>query len=64
MAKRELHKYGMRLRGFSIGCQPKEGLVERIDDHTGRYYDILVYDRMLMGQEATDFELTYLGKAE
>lgn len=64
MAKKELHKYGMRLRGFSIGCQPKEGLVERIDDHTGRYYDILVYDRMLTGQEVTDFELTYLGKAE
>lgn len=64
MAKKELHKYGMRLRGFSIGCQPKQGLVERIDDPKGRYYDILVYDRMLTGQEVTDFELTYLGKVE
>lgn len=64
MAKKELHKYGMRLRGFSIGCQPKEGLVERIDDHTGRYYDILVYDRMLTGAEVADYELTYLGKVE
>lgn len=64
MAKKELHKYGMRLRGFSIGCQPKDGLVERIDDHTGRYYDILVYDRMLTGAEVADYELTYLGKVE
>ena len=64
MAKKELYKYGMRLRGFSIGCQPKEGLVERIDDHTGRYYDILVYDRMLTGTEVADYELTYLGKVE
>lgn len=64
MAKKELHKYGMRLRGFSIGCQPKDGFYERIDDHTGRYYDILVYDRMLTGQEVADYELTYLGKVE
>lgn len=64
MAKKELYKYGMRLRGFSIGCQPMEGFYERIDDHTGRYYDILVYDRMLTGAEVADYELTYLGKVE
>lgn len=64
MAKKELHKYGMRLRGFSIGCQPMDGFYEKIDDPKGRYYDILVYDRMLTGQEVTDYELTYLGKVE
>ena len=64
MAKKELYKYGMRLRGFSIGCQPKDGFYERIDDPTGRYYDILVYDRMLTGDEVADYELTYLGKVE
>lgn len=64
MAKKELYKYGMRLRGFSIGCQPKKGFVERMDDPRGRYYDIIVYDRMLTGDEVSDYELTYLGKVE
>ena len=64
MAKKELYKYGMRLRGFSIGCQPKKGFVERMDDPRGRYYDIIVYDRMLTGDEVSNYELTYLGKVE
>lgn len=51
------YKYGMRFRGFSIGCQPKQGLVERQDDPTGVYYDILVYDRMLTDKEIADYEL-------
>lgn len=54
-------KYGMRLRGFSPGCQPKEGFMERRDDPTGRYYDILVYDRMLTEKELANYELDYLG---
>lgn len=33
--------YGMRLRGYSPGCQPKEGLVMRLDDRTGKYHDKL-----------------------
>lgn len=64
MTKKTMHKYGMRLRGFSIGCQPMDGFVERIDDPHGRYYDIIVYDRMLTGDEVADYELTYLGKVE
>ena len=51
------HKYGMRLRGFSIGCQPKDGFVERQDDPSGRYYDILVYNRKLTEKELSDYEL-------
>lgn len=54
------YKYGMRLRGFSPGCQPKEGFMERRDDPTGRYYDILVYDRMLTEKEIANYELDYL----
>ena len=50
-------KYGMRLRGFSIGCQPMDGLLERQDDPSGRYYDILVYNRRLTDQEVMDYEL-------
>lgn len=65
MAKKTVkYRYGMRLRGFSIGCQPMNGLCDVTDDPNGRYYDILAYDRMLTGDEVTNYELTYLGKTE
>lgn len=64
MAKKAKHKYGMRLRGFSIGCQPMDGLIERVDDPRGRYHDVLVYDRILTGDEVAQYELTYLGKED
>lgn len=59
-----MEKYGMRLRGFSIGCQPKEGLIRREDDPSGRYYDILIYNRNLTDQELKDYELDHIGPAE
>lgn len=59
--KTAVYRYGMRLRGFSIGCQPK-GVLDREDDATGKYYDILVYDRKLTEKELEDYELDYLGK--
>ena len=49
--------YGMRNRGFSIGCQPMDGLIERQDDISGFYHDILVYDRELTQKEREDYEL-------
>ena len=64
MAKKAKYRYGMRLRGYSIGCQPMDGLVSVLDDEHGRYYTVLEYDRMLTGEEVTDYELTYLGKVE
>ena len=51
----------MRLRGFSIGCQPRQGFVERVDDASGRYYDILIYSRELTQEELVEYELDYLG---
>lgn len=51
--------YGMRLRGFSLGCQPMRGLLERQDDTTGRYHDLLVYDRELTDKELEDYELDF-----
>ena len=54
--------YGMRLRGFSPGCQPKGGLVERQDDVTGRYHDILVYNRELTTEELKNYELDFIGR--
>lgn len=53
--------YGMRLRGFSLGCQPKDGFVERLDDTTGKYYDLIVYNRQLSNKECHDYELDFLG---
>lgn len=57
-----MYKYGMRLRGFSIGTQPKAGFYERQDDQTGKYWDILVYDRKLTDKEVQEYELDYLGE--
>lgn len=54
--------YGMRLRGFSPGCQPKDGFVERQDDVTGKYHDILVYDRELTEDELKNYELDFIGR--
>ena len=42
--------YGMRLRGFSPGAQPKAGFYRRCDDpgtFGRRYWDLLAYDRQL-----------------
>lgn len=55
------YRYGMRLRGFSPGCQPKDGFIDRQDDDTGKYYDILIYNRPLTDKELADYELDYLG---
>lgn len=54
--------YGMRLRGFSIGCQPMNGLIDRQNDDSGKYYDLIVYDRELSDQETKAYELDFLCK--
>ena len=56
------YRYGMRLRGFSPGCQPMKGLLRREDDK--RYYDILIYERPLMDKELRDYELDDLSRKE
>lgn len=53
--------YGMRNRGYSIGCQPMNGLVERQDSNTDNYYDILAYSRQLTSEEVYAYELDFLG---
>lgn len=53
------YRYGMRLRGYSPGAQPK-GVLRREDDTTGKYHDIIVYDRMLSADEIRDYELDEL----
>lgn len=63
--------YGMRLRGFSPGCQPVLGLMGRLDESTKEsvkefkfYHDILEYDRKLANEELEIYELDYLGRRE
>lgn len=56
-----IYRYGMRLRGFSIGCQPKQGFFEREDDPTGKYWDIISYTRELTEQEVKQYELDFIG---
>lgn len=58
--KSVVYRYGMRLRGFSIGCQPKDGFLDREDDSTGNYYDILLYDRQLTDREVEAYELDFI----
>ena len=50
------YKYGMRLRGYSPGAQPK-GVLRREDDTTGKYCDIIVYDRPLSAEEISNYDL-------
>ena len=57
-----VYHYGMRLRGFSPGCQPMDGLIERRDDIMDDYHDILVYSRTLTDKEISDYELKFLGE--
>lgn len=62
--------YGMRLRGFSPGCQPKDGFVECLTEtsenhelwqkYFERYYDLLMYDHKLSETELAEYELDYL----
>lgn len=55
-----MYKYGMRLRCFSIGCQPMKGLITNLDDASGRYHDLLLYNRRLTPREVLDYELDFI----
>lgn len=55
--------YGMRLRGFSPGAQPMtKHVIERRDDPSGKYHDILVYDTRLSRKQVIMYDLEYIGK--
>lgn len=58
---KELYFYGMRLRGFSIGCQPK-GVFRRYDDIKGKYHDIIAYERELTEDELQHYSLDRIEK--
>jgi len=60
----EIHKYGMRLRGFSPSCQPIKNFYRRYDDESGEYWDIISYTKLLTDKEVKDYSLDYLGESE
>ena len=53
--------YGMKLRPFSLGCQPTAGLLKTEDDESGKFWDLLYYRRKLKPEEEAVYELSYLG---
>ena len=55
-----LYEYGMRLRGFSPGAQPKEGLKYIREDVTEEYWNILTYNRALTKDEVRNYDLDFL----
>jgi len=58
-----LYFYGMRNRGFSIGCQPGN-VYERYDSETPEYHDIIAYTSELSDYDLYVYELDYLFKME
>lgn len=58
------YKYGMRLRPYDIGCQPKDGFVcvaegGTVDGH--RYHNFVYYISNLDRETAANYDLDYLG---
>ena len=54
-----MYKYGMRLRGFSIGCQPMDGFVKKYEDFDTvlvEEKDLLNYYRFCGLKEADEGE--------
>lgn len=64
MSKR--YVYGMRLRPFGIGCQPKKGFVEHreVTSEWKWYWDLIVYDRELTDEERFVYSLDLLAVNE
>lgn len=56
-----MYEYGMRLRGFSIGCQPMNGLIDW-QDTDGKYHSELIYSRKLTTEECEQYDLDYIGE--
>lgn len=55
-----IYVYGMRLRGFSPGCQPMEGLIDGFVDLDFKYHSILLYNRKLSEDELEHYELDFI----
>lgn len=58
-----MYKYGMRLRPYGIGCQPK-GTKEwqDVDKLATGYWSYIYYDRELTAEEIYRYDLDFLYK--
>ena len=59
--------YGMRLRGYAPGCQPKEGLMNVYFGSqygTRVYHNLISYNRPLTEKEMKDYELDFINETE
>lgn len=59
--------YGMRLRGYAPGCQPKEGLLNIYYGSqygTRVYHNLISYNRPLTEKEMQDYELDFINETE
>ncbi len=63
-AAMKFYKYGMRLRGFSPGCQPMKNLAGWTDTNCGKYHSLLWYREKLTKDDEKSYELDYLGEDE
>lgn len=59
-----MYRYGMRLRGYSPFCQPMRGLKNVTEDSSGKYWNILEYDRELTAEEIAEYELDRINGRE
>lgn len=60
----QAYKYGMRLRPYGIGCQPKDGLLCVAEGGTvdGYSYHNFIYYIARLGKETADnYDIDYLG---
>lgn len=62
MSTNQRYIYGMRLRPFSIGAQPKQGLIDHqnAEGKYSRYWDLIIYDRQLTEEECFVYSLDLL----
>ena len=54
------YAYGMKLRGYSLGAQPR-GAIDHIDDNSGKYHDIVIYADPLTADQIFDYDLEFVG---
>lgn len=62
--KTKKHLYAMKLKSFSVGIIPREGLIRAfIDDKIAdsKIYSLVVYNRELSEEAIKEYELEYLG---
>lgn len=73
MQPERFYAYGMRLRPYGMGCQPKGAILyydgETIDpaEKSGiyeKYWSIILYAEPLTDEQIAAYELDFLGTAE